>query len=94
MDLRFVFRLLIKQPAYAAIVVLTLALAIGANTVIFSFVNVLVLRPLPIGQPETLGWLWMLNPQSQTTRGRFSYADYDDLRNASRTFVMLAAATS
>ena len=43
MDLRFVFRLLIKQPAYAAIVVLTLALAIGANTVIFSFVSVLVL---------------------------------------------------
>ena len=62
---------------------LTLALAIGANTVIFSFVSVLVLRPLPIGQPETLGWLWMLNPQSQTTRGRFSYADYNDLRNAS-----------
>jgi putative ABC transport system permease protein len=94
MDLRFVFRLLIKQPAYAAIVVLTLALAIGANTVIFSFVSVLVLRPLPIGQPETLGWLWMLNPQSQTTRGRFSYADYNDLRNASRTFVTLAAATT
>ena len=94
MDLRFVFRLLIKQPAYAAIVVLTLALAIGANTVIFSFVNVLVLRPLPIGEPETLGWLWMLNPQSQTTRGRFSYADYNDLRNASRAFVTLAAATT
>ncbi len=94
MDLRFVFRLLVKQPAYAAIVVLTLALAIGANTVIFSFVNVLVLRPLPIGQPETLGWLWMLNPQSQTTRGRFSYADYNDLRSASRTFVTLAAATT
>jgi predicted permease len=93
MDLRFVFRLLIKQPAYAAIVVLTLALAIGANTVIFSFVSVLVLRPLPIGQPETLGWLWTLNSQSRTTRGSFSYSDYTDLRNASRSFSTLAATT-
>ncbi len=94
MDLRFAFRLLIKQPAYAAIVVLTLALAIGANTVIFSFVNVLVLRPLPIGQPETLGWLWMLNPQSRTTRGSFSYPDYVDLRDANRSFSLLAATTT
>jgi putative ABC transport system permease protein len=93
MDLRFVFRLLAKQPAYAAIVMLTLALAIGANTVIFSFVNVLVLRPLPIGQPETLGWLWTLHPQSRTTRGSFSYRDFTDLRNASQSFSTLAATT-
>jgi putative ABC transport system permease protein len=93
MDLRFIFRLLVKQPAYAAIVILTLALAIGANTVIFSFVNVLVLRPLPIGQPETLGWLWTLHPQSRTTRGSFSYRDYTDLRNASQSFSTLAATT-
>jgi putative ABC transport system permease protein len=94
MDLRFVFRLLVKQPAYAAIVVLTLALAIGANTVIFSFVNVLAIRPLPIGEPETLGWVWALNPLSQTTRGQFSYADYVDLRNANRSFSLLAATVS
>lgn len=94
MDLRFVFRLLVKQPAYAAIVVLTLALAIGANTVIFSFVNVLAIRPLPIGEPETLGWIWALNPSSLTTRGQFSYADYVDLRNANRSFSLLAASFS
>ncbi|HEY7474715.1 MAG TPA: ABC transporter permease [Vicinamibacterales bacterium] len=94
MDLRFVFRLLLKQPTYAAIVVLTLALAIGANTVIFSFVNVFVLRPLPVGQPETLGWIWALHPQSRTTRGQLSYSDYHDLKNASRSFATLAAATT
>jgi putative ABC transport system permease protein len=94
MDLRFAFRVLVKQPAYAAIVILTLALAIGANTVIFSFVNVLVLRPLPVGDPETLGWIWGLNSQSRTLRGQFSYADYHDLRNASRSFRTLAAATT
>jgi putative ABC transport system permease protein len=94
MDLRFAFRLLVKQPAYAAVVILTLALAIGANTVIFSFVNVFVLRPLPVGEPETLGWIWGLNPQSRTTRGQFSYADYNDLRNASQSFALLAATTA
>jgi predicted permease len=91
MDLRFVLRLLLRQPAYALIVVLTLALAIGANTVIFSFVNVLVIRPLPIGQPETLGWLWALHPQSRTERGQFSYPDYVDLRDRNRSFRLLAA---
>jgi putative ABC transport system permease protein len=91
MDLRFVLRLLLRQPAYALIVVLTLALAIGANTVIFSFVNVLVIRPLPIGQPETLGWLWALHPQSRTERGQFSYPDYLDLRDTNRSFRLLAA---
>ncbi|MGH9315112.1 MAG: ABC transporter permease, partial [Vicinamibacterales bacterium] len=91
MDLRFALRLLVRRPAYALIVILTLALAIGANAVIFSFVNVLVLRPLPLGDPDTLGWVWALNPRSQTTRGRFSYADYADLRNANRSFSLLAA---
>jgi putative ABC transport system permease protein len=91
MDLRFVLRLFVRQPAYALIVVLTLALAIGANTVIFSFVNVLVIKPLPIGQPETLGWLWALHPQSRTERGQFSYPDYVDLRDANRSFRLLAA---
>jgi predicted permease len=91
MDLRFALRLLLRRPAYAVIVILTLALAIGANTVIFSFVNLLVLRPLPIGDPDSLGWLWALNPRSQTTRGQFSYADYVDLRDANRSFSLLAA---
>jgi putative ABC transport system permease protein len=94
MDLRFALRLLVRRPAYAVIVVLTLALAIGANTVIFSFVNLLVLRPLPIGDPDSLGWIWALNPRSQTTRGQFSYADYVDLRDASRSFSLLAATRS
>ncbi|HEX2445138.1 MAG TPA: hypothetical protein VHJ77_14430, partial [Vicinamibacterales bacterium] len=94
MDLRFALRLLLRRPAYAVIVILTLALAIGANTVIFSFVNLLVLRPLPIGDPDSLGWIWALNPRSQTTRGQFSYADYVDLRDASRSFSLLAATRS
>jgi predicted permease len=90
-DVRFGLRLLLRRPGYAIVVALTLALAIGANTVIFSFVNVLLIRPLPIAEPETLGWLYSLDPQRGVTRGRTSYLDFADLRAASRSFVTLSA---
>ncbi len=57
-DLKFAFRQLLKNPGFTAVAVLTLALGIGANTAIFSVIDALMLKTLPVRQPEQLVMLW------------------------------------
>jgi putative ABC transport system permease protein len=90
-DLRYGARTARRQPAFSFVVVLTLALAIGANTVIFSFANILLIRPLPIGQNGTLGWVFLVDPHTRGTRGLLSVPEYLDYRHSLSSFDSLAA---
>ena len=88
-DLKFAARQLRKNPGFAAVVVLTLALGIGANTTIFSITNGLLLRPLPVREPERLVALFTTHEQQAGLNGT-SYPDYRDLRDRNEVFEGLA----
>jgi predicted permease len=86
-DLRFSLRVLSKSPGFTIVAVLTLALAIGANAVVFGVLNALILRPLSVPQPQSLYAIELGKDQFPTQ----SYPDYLDLRDRNRTFDSLAA---
>lgn len=83
-DLRFGARMLLKKPAFTIIAVLSLALGTGANTAIFSFVNALLLRPLPIERPNEL--VSLNNAEARQAFPSFSYPNYKDFRDRNDVF--------
>ena len=80
-DVRFAFRMLRKSPGFTIVAVSTLALAIGANAVVFSVMNALVLRPLNVPHAESLYAIWRANVTASE-----SYPDYLDLRDRNHSF--------
>jgi len=86
-DLRYALRQLRKSPAFTMSAVLTLAMAIGANAVVFSVINGLILRPLNVPQPESLYSLQHTNQKDTND----SYPNYRDLRDRNRSFEHLVA---
>jgi len=90
-DLRHGGRLLLKSPGYSLVVVATLALAIGANTIIFGFTDLLLLRPLPFGDPARIVFLYGVNPQRGIDRSRTSLPDFLDWRAQMSAFDDMAA---
>jgi len=88
-DIRYAFRALRAQPTFVAAAVVSLALAIGANSAIFSLADALLLRPLPV--PEPSGLLDVSNATPDNPLEGMSFPDYRDLRDRSRSFAGLAA---
>ena len=86
-NLRFAIRTLSKSPSVALIAIVSLALGIGANTAMFSYVDAVLLRPLPV--PDS-GRIVEVNSTTPDTRlGRIAYADYADLRDRAKTLEAL-----
>jgi len=88
-DLRIAMRQLRKSPGFAATAVLTLALAIGANAVVFSVLNALVLRPLNVPHSDNIYMLERVFERASTPSQ--SYVDYLDLRDRNRSFESLVS---
>ncbi len=90
-DLRYGFRLLSKNLGFTAVVVLTLALGIGANTAIFSVINAVLLQPLPFAEPDRLVTVWNVNTKTGGDGVQVSYPDFNDWRAQSQSFEKMAA---
>jgi predicted permease len=86
-DARFSLRVLRKSPGFAVTAVLTLALGIGANAIVFSVLNAFILRPLDLPAADTLYQL----ERGKDKAGPQSYPDYVDLRDRNHSFEDLAA---
>ena len=89
-DVRYGLRQLHRSPAFTTAAAATLALAIGANTAMFSVLNAVLLRPLPYRSPEQLAMLWTENPAQNIREGRSALWDAEQWRTQSQSFADIA----
>src|SRR5690349_21613044 len=89
-DIRYALRALRKNPGFTAVAVVTLACGIGANTAIFTLVNALLLRPLPVQSPSELLTVYTADPKNPGDLG-VSYPNYEEYRDKNSVFSGLLA---
>src|SRR3954469_23537701 len=87
-DIRFALRTLTRSPLFTAVAILSLALGIGANTAIFTLLDQLLLRLLPVKDPEQLVMIWSTGPHMGSNRGSraASYPMYQDFSQRAQAF--------
>lgn len=90
-DLRYAFRQLAKSPGFTLVAILTLALAIGANTAVLSLVNALLIRPLPYKAPESVVLLWERFSTQGLERIPVSAPEYLDYEKQATSFEKIGA---
>ena len=90
-DIRYGLRTLLKRPGATAVALLTLALGIGVNTAIFSAVDSILLRPLPLKDPERLVSIWEHSLRIGINQNEVAPANFFDLRNQNQVFEGIGA---
>ena len=88
-DVRYSLRVLVRKPGFTLTVIITLALGIGANTAIFSVVNAVLLRELPLKSPDEVMWVW--STRTDRDKAPFTVADFLDYRDQNQTLDQIAA---
>jgi len=92
-DISYAVRVLLKSPGFSIVVILSLALGIGANTAIFSLVNSFLLRPMPVDDPDRLVAVYTTSPRWGNGIGSFSYPELLDYRKQDTGFSDLMGST-
>jgi putative ABC transport system permease protein len=92
-DFQYGLRMLVKRPGVTIVAALSLALGIGANTVIFSLINTTLLRPLPFEDPNSLLVIWTVPAQDKNARNGVNFSAYTTFREKSQSFEAMGALT-
>jgi putative ABC transport system permease protein len=90
-DIQYALRNIAKKPLFYSVVILTLALGIGANAAIFTVVNGVLLQPLPYPHPDRLMMVWTHNPRQGFDKDVGTYPNFEDWRRASQSFERMSA---
>lgn len=88
-EIQYSIRMLIKNPGFTAVALITMALGIGANTAIFSVINTVLLRPLPFREPDRIVFVW--SSRGEQDRSTTSLSDINDWKSQSQSFDSMAA---
>ena len=91
-DLRYGLRTLLRNPGFCAVAILALALGIGPNTAIFTMVNAVLLKPLPVPEPNRVVMIWGTRLKAGFDQLPVSAADYLDWKQQARSFDQMSAA--
>ncbi len=90
-DIRLGLRMLVRNPGVTALAVFALALGIGGNTAVFSVVNAVLLRPLPVADPDRLVWIWANSPRRNLSFAFAAYSTYAEWKSGSQSFQTMSA---
>src|SRR5262247_2186267 len=93
-DVQYGIRMLVKRPGFTIVAALSLALGIGANTVIFSLINTTLLRPLPFEDPGSLVVIWTVPAQNKDARNGVNVSAYTTFQKQSQSFEGMGALTN